>query len=126
MSPSSPSLFDTVRVGPLSLANRIAMAPMTRSKAGPGRIATPLMAAYYTQRAGAGLLITEATSVSTQGNGWVGAPGIYTDEQEASWRQVTDAVHAAGGRIFLQLWHMGRASHSDFHDGELPVRAEDV
>ncbi|MCB1184015.1 alkene reductase [bacterium] len=126
MSPSSPSLFDAVRVGPLSLANRIAMAPMTRSKAGPGRIATPLMAAYYTQRAGAGLLITEATSVSTQGNGWVGAPGIYTDEQEASWRQVTDAVHAAGGRIFLQLWHMGRASHSDFHDGELPVSASAV
>ena len=125
-NPSRPTLFDPVNIGPHQLTNRVALAPMTRSKAGPRRTATPLMAAYYTQRAGAGLLITEATSVSPQGNGWVGAPGIYTAEQSASWRQVTDAVHAAGGTIFLQLWHMGRASHSDFHGGSLPVSASAV
>ncbi len=123
MSSAEPrsALLDPVKVGDLTLNNRVVLAPMTRSKAGPGRIANSLIAEYYAQRASAGLIVTEATSVSPQGNGWVGAPGIYTDEQGDSWRQVVEAVHAKGGRIFLQLWHMGRASHSDFHDGALPV-----
>ena len=105
----------------LPLSNRVVLAPMTRARAGTKRLANPLMAEYYAQRAGAGLLITEATVVSTQGNGWVNSPGIYTDEQGNAWRQVVDAVHAKGSPIFLQLWHCGRASHSDFHGGDLPV-----
>jgi 2,4-dienoyl-CoA reductase-like NADH-dependent reductase (Old Yellow Enzyme family) len=105
----------------LPLANRIALAPMTRARAGSARLANALMAEYYAQRAGAGLVITEATTVSAQGNGWMDSPGIYTDEQGEAWRQVVEAVHARGGRIFLQLWHCGRASHSAFHGGELPV-----
>ena len=107
----------------LHLKNRVALAPMTRARAGETRLANPLMAEYYAQRAGAGVVITEATTVSAQGNGWVGSPGIYTDEQGEAWKQVVDAVHAKGSPIFLQLWHCGRASHSDFHGGELPVSA---
>jgi len=80
-----------------------------------------LMAEYYSQRASAGLIISEATTISPQANGWVQSPGVYTDEMTAGWRKVVDAVHAAGGRIFCQLWHMGRASHSDFHGGQLAV-----
>jgi 2,4-dienoyl-CoA reductase-like NADH-dependent reductase (Old Yellow Enzyme family) len=105
----------------LSLSNRVVLAPMTRSRAGPTRTANALMAEYYAQRAGAGLIVTEATSISEQALGWVDSPGIYTDEQGHAWRPVVEAVHAKGGRIFLQLWHCGRASHSSFHDGELPV-----
>ncbi|MEM7518059.1 MAG: alkene reductase, partial [Planctomycetota bacterium] len=85
-----------------------------------------LMATYYAQRAGAGLVITEATTISEQANGWVNSPGIYTDEMEAGWRKTVDAVHAEGSAIFLQLWHCGRASHSDFHGGELPVSASAI
>ena len=118
---SCAKLLDPVKVGDFTLDNRVVLAPMTRSKASEGRLANGLIADYYAQRASAGLIITEATSVSPQGNGWVGAPGIYNDEQAGSWRQVVNSVHAKGGRIFLQLWHMGRASHSDFHDGALPV-----
>jgi N-ethylmaleimide reductase len=103
------------------LKNRVALAPMTRARSDSSRLANPLMAEYYAQRAGAGLVITEATVVSEQGVGWSNTPGIYTDEQGESWKQVVDAVHAEGGAIFLQLWHCGRASHSDFHGGELPV-----
>ncbi len=98
------------------------MAPLTRMRAGPGRVPTPLMAEYYAQRAAAGLIITEATAISQQGAGYPNSPGIYTDEQVAGWQRVTEAVHRAGGRIFLQLWHMGRMSHPSFQpDGGLPV-----
>jgi N-ethylmaleimide reductase len=105
----------------LSLTNRVVLAPMTRARAGSERLANALMATYYAQRAGAGLLITEATTISPQANGWVASPGIYTDEQGEAWKQVVDAVHAKERPIVLQLWHCGRASHSDFHGGELPV-----
>jgi 2,4-dienoyl-CoA reductase-like NADH-dependent reductase (Old Yellow Enzyme family) len=94
---------------------------MTRARAGAERLANPLMAEYYRQRAGAGLLITEATTVSAQGNGWVNSPGVYTDDQGRAWKQVVDAVHGEESPIFLQLWHCGRASHSAFHGGALPV-----
>ena len=105
----------------LKLANRVVLAPMTRARAGTERLANPLMAEYYEQRVEAGLLITEATTVSAQGNGWVNSPGVYSDAQGNAWRQVVDAVHAKGSPFFLQLWHCGRASHSSFHGGELPV-----
>ncbi|MCL4120062.1 UNVERIFIED_CONTAM: hypothetical protein GTU68_011763 [Idotea baltica] len=97
------------------------MAPLTRARAGESRVPNELMAEYYSQRASAGLIISEATTISSQANGWVQSPGVYTDEMTAGWRNVVDAVHVAGGRIFLQLWHMGRASHRDFHDGQLAV-----
>jgi N-ethylmaleimide reductase len=123
---STKALFTSATIGGLTVANRIALAPMTRCKAGPDRLANPLIADFYAQRAGAGLLITEATTVSAQGNGYLNTPGIYTDEQGAAWRQVTEAVHAKSGVIFLQLWHTGRASHSDFQGGDLPVSASAV
>jgi N-ethylmaleimide reductase len=97
------------------------MAPLTRSRAGEARLPNALMAEYYSQRASAGLIITEATVISEQGNGWQNSPGIYSDKQASAWEQVVDAVHAKGGRLFLQLWHTGRASHSSFHHGQLPV-----
>ena len=121
MTSAAPSLLSPFNLKGLQLSNRVALAPMTRARAGQERLANPLMAKYYSQRAGAGLLITEATTVSAQGNGWVDSPGIYTDEQGQAWRQVVEAVHANGSPIFLQLWHCGRASHSDFHGGEPPV-----
>lgn len=114
-------LFSPLRVGALTLPNRLVMAPMTRGRAGPDGTPLPRMARYYGSRADAGLLITEATAISPQGTGWLGAPGIHRDEHVAGWRPVTSAVHAAGGRIFLQLWHMGRVSHPDFLGGDLPV-----
>lgn len=123
---SNDHLLQPFRLGDLSLPNRVVMAPLTRGRAGRDRIPHPLMAEYYVQRASAGLIIAEATTISEQANGWLESPGIYTDAMEAGWRQVTAAVHAAGGRIFLQLWHMGRASHSDFHDGRPPVSASAV
>jgi N-ethylmaleimide reductase len=98
------------------------MAPMTRSRAGEQRLANSLMSEYYAQRASAGLIITEATTISDRANGWQNTPGIYTEAQTAAWKQVIDAVHSKGGLIFLQLWHCGRASHSSFHEnGQLPV-----
>ena len=115
------ALLESLDLGGLQLKNRVVLAPMTRARAGAERLANPLMADYYAQRAGAGLLITEATTVSAQGNGWVNSPGIYTDDQGRAWKQVVDAVHAKGSPIFLQLWHCGRASHSGFHGGALPV-----
>lgn len=118
--PTNP-LFSPFQLGPLTLPNRFVMAPLTRGRANPDRVPNDLMVEYYTQRAAAGLIITEATAVSPQGYGWLGAPAIYNEAQAAGWRKVTDAVHAAGGRIFLQLWHMGRVSHPDFLNGELPV-----
>jgi len=118
----TPNLFTPVRLGALEAPNRILMAPLTRMRAGPGRLPTPLMAEYYAQRAAAGLIINEATAISQQGTGCPNSPGIYTDEQVAGWKVVTEAVHRAGGRIFLQLWHMGRISHPSFQPGGgLPV-----
>ncbi len=116
------NLFKPLKAGALSLPNRILMAPLTRGRATKDAVPTPLMAEYYVQRAAAGLLIAEATAVSTRGYGWVQAPGIFTAEHVKGWRIVTDAVHKAGGRIVLQLWHMGRAAHPDFMDG-LPTVA---
>jgi len=105
----------------LKLQNRIALAPMTRARAGKERIPNQIMAEYYTLRASAGLLISEATTISSQANGWNESPGIYSDEMVAGWKTVTDSVHAAGGKIFIQLWHCGRASHPAFHGGEKHV-----
>jgi N-ethylmaleimide reductase len=119
---NTPDLFTPVRLGAIEAPNRIVMAPLTRMRAGPGRVPTPLMAEYYAQRSGAGLIINEATAISQQGTGCPNSPGIYTKEQIAGWQKVTAAVHQAGGRIFLQLWHMGRISHPSFQpDGGLPV-----
>jgi N-ethylmaleimide reductase len=114
-------LFAPYRLGDLELKNRIVMAPMTRSRALDGNVPNPLAAEYYTQRASAGLIITEATQVSPQGIGYIRTPGIHTGDQYAGWKRITDAVHAAGGKIFAQLWHVGRVSHPDFHGGALPV-----
>lgn len=115
-------LFDPIRVGDLELPNRVIMAPLTRSRAiGGGRVPNALMAQYYVQRASAGLILSEATAVTPQGVGYADTPGIWSDEQVAGWKMVTDAVHAAGGRIFLQLWHVGRISDPVFLDGALPV-----
>ena len=114
-------LFTPFKIGSLELPNRLVMAPMTRGRAEADGTPNALIAEYYRQRAGAGLIVTEATPVSRQGVGWVGAPRIYNDKHALGWRGVTEAVHAAGGRIFLQLWHMGRVSHPDFLSGELPV-----
>jgi N-ethylmaleimide reductase len=115
------SLFSPFRLGSLELANRIVMSPMTRSRALDGNVPNPLAATYYAQRASAGLIITEASQVSPQGVGYIRTPGIHSDAQVAGWRSVTDAVHRAGGKIFAQLWHVGRVSHPDFHNGALPV-----
>ena len=115
------TLFDPLQLGALSLPNRIIMAPLTRSRASAGRVPNALMADYYAERASAGLIITEATSVSAQGVGYADTPGIWSDEQVTGWQLVTHAVHAAKGRIFLQLWHVGRISDPVFLDGELPV-----
>jgi N-ethylmaleimide reductase len=104
----------------LKLSNRVALAPMTRARAGVERIPNALMAEYYAQRASAGLLISEATTISARANGWNQSPGIYTDAMRDGWKQTVAAVHAKGGVIFLQLWHCGRASHSSFHNGQLP------
>lgn len=112
------SLLASYRLRDLDLKNRVALAPMTRARAGESRIPNDLMAEYYCQRASAGLIITEATTISEQANGWVNSPGIYTDEMAEGWKAITEAIHARGGTVFLQLWHCGRASHSDFHGGE--------
>jgi len=111
------SLFSTTPLGALTLPNRIAMSPMTRSRTTqPGNVPNTLMAEYYAQRASAGLIITEATQISQQGQGYSFTPGIYTNQHIAGWKLVTSAVHKADGRIFLQLWHVGRMSHESFHD----------
>ena len=115
------TLFDPVKVGELQLPNRIIMAPLTRSRAGAARIPNKLMAEYYAQRATAGLILTEATVVSPMGIGYADTPGIWSEEQVAGWKLTTRAVHAAGGRIFLQLWHVGRVSDPRFLNGALPV-----
>jgi 2,4-dienoyl-CoA reductase-like NADH-dependent reductase (Old Yellow Enzyme family) len=116
------TLFDPLKVGALELPNRIVMAPLTRSRAaGKGRVPNALMAEYYVQRASAGLILSEATSVTPMGVGYADTPGIWSDEQVEGWKQVTEAVHQAGGRIFLQLWHVGRISDPVFLNGDTPV-----
>jgi N-ethylmaleimide reductase len=116
-----PTLFDSLKLGALELPNRIIMAPLTRSRATPdGRVPTALQAEYYRQRATAGLIISEATSVTAMGVGYAATPGIWSDEQTEGWKQVTKAVHDAGGRIVLQLWHVGRISAPLFLNGALP------
>lgn len=114
-------LFEPLKVGALTLPNRIVMAPLTRSRAGDSRIPNDLMLEYYAQRASAGLILTEATIMDPQGAGYAGTPGIYSEEQVQGWKKVTEAVHAQGGRIFLQIWHVGRISDPMFLNGDLPV-----
>jgi N-ethylmaleimide reductase len=113
-------LFEPYRLGPLGLPNRMVMAPLTRNRA-QGTVPGELNATYYAQRASAGLIISEATQVTPLGQGYPETPGIHSEEQIRGWQRVTDEVHEAGGRIFLQLWHVGRISHPSFHNGELPV-----
>ena len=113
-------LFEPLKLGPYTLPNRVFMAPMTRNRA-PETIPTEMMAVYYGQRAGAGLIVTEGVQISPQGIGYPATPGIHTEEQVEGWKRVTGAVHERGGHIFLQLWHVGRISHPDYHNGELPV-----
>lgn len=115
------NLFSGYKLGEIELSNRMVMAPMTRSRAIVGNVPNPLAVTYYTQRASAGLIVTEGSQVSPQGVGYIRTPGIYSPAQIDGWKQITDAVHRAGGKIFLQLWHVGRVSHPDFHGGELPV-----
>ena len=118
----SPDLFSPLRVGALDLANRIVMAPMTRNRAGPGEVPTALMATYYAQRASAGLIVTEGTQITPQGQGYPGTPGIHSDAQIDGWRRVVEAVHGRGGKIVCQLWHVGRISHPLLQPGgALPV-----
>jgi N-ethylmaleimide reductase len=114
-------LLQPITVGDLKLKNRVAMAPMTRNRAGEGLVPTDLNAEYYAQRASSGLIISEATQVHPLGVGYPLTPGIHTAAQVAGWKKVTDAVHAKGGKIFLQLWHVGRVSHPSFHNGDLPI-----
>src|SRR5258708_1993514 len=116
-----PSLNDPIRIGDLDLPNRVLMSPLTRSRATEDRVPTDLMLEYYVQRASAGLIITEATNISPLSVGYERTPGIWSDEQVAGWRRITDAVHNAGGRISLQLWHVGRISHPILLNGETPV-----
>src|SRR5215212_44916 len=117
-----PKLFDPVRVGNIELDNRIIMAPMTRSRASDAGVQPPFVAEYYRQRASAGLIITEATNISPMAKGYIRTPGIYTDEQVETWRPVADAVHARGGKLFMQIFHTGRIALPDF----LPDNAQPV
>lgn len=114
------TLFESYALGPLTLSNRIVLAPLTRNRAGAGFLPSEFAAHYYSQRASAGLLIAEAAQISQQGQGYQDTPGIYTPAQVDGWRKVTDAVHAKGGRIFLQLWHVGRVSHVDLQENGAP------
>lgn len=116
-SDAEPALFSPTTIGAIPVANRVAMAPLTRSRAGMDGVHSPLAIAYYRQRASAGLVITEATNISRQGRGYAFTPGIWTDAHVAAWRRVTAAVHEAGGRIVCQLWHVGRMSHVDLQEG---------
>jgi N-ethylmaleimide reductase len=115
------AIFQPAQIGAIVVANRIVMSPMTRSRADERLAPTAINAEYYAQRAGAGLIITEATQVSAHAQGYIDTPGLYTDEQVAGWKAVTDAVHAKGGKIVVQLWHTGRVSHVSFHGGRPPV-----
>jgi N-ethylmaleimide reductase len=115
------SLFDPIQLGAVRAPNRVLMAPLTRGRSSRDHVPSALMPSYYAQRASAGLIITEATGISQEGLGWPFAPGIWSDEQTEAWKPVTEAVHQAGGRIFIQLWHMGRLVHPSFLGGEAPV-----
>lgn len=123
---NTDKIFSPTEIGNIKIKNRIALAPMTRGRAGKERIPNDLMATYYKQRANAGMIITEATVISKEGNGWNESPGIYTEAMVEGWKRVTASVRLEESPIFLQLWHCGRASHSDFHDGELPFSASAV
>jgi N-ethylmaleimide reductase len=114
-------LIAEYKLGNFELANRLVMAPMTRNRAGEGNVPTELNAKYYRQRASAGLIVSEGTQISEQGVGYPWTPGIHTDAQVEGWKKVTEAVHREGGKIFAQIWHVGRISHPYFHDGDLPV-----
>ena len=116
-----PKLLDPITIGDLSLRNRVVMAPLTRCRSSEGRVPNALMAEYYVQRASAGMILSEATSVDPMGVGYPDTPGIWSDAQVAGWKLVTDAVHEAGGLILLQLWHVGRVSHPLYLDGALPL-----
>jgi len=119
---STPDLFSSLQLGPLELPNRIFMAPLTRCRASEGHVPNDLNAEYYEQRASAGLIISEATSVSPRGYGYPNTPGIHTEAQVAGWKKITNAVHAKGCHLYLQLWHVGRISHPAYQeDGTLPV-----
>lgn len=117
------ALFQPVSLGAIECPNRVLMAPLTRGRSDPGSIPNAMMAEYYRQRAGAGLIISEATGISVEGLGWPAAPGIWSEAQTEGWKLVTEAVHQAGGRIVMQLWHMGRLVHPDFLGGQPPVSA---
>src|SRR4029077_19653654 len=118
---SKPSkLLEPFRLGPITLPNRLVMAPLTRNRAVQGLVPGPLAVDYYAQRASAGLLVTEASQVSQQGQGYQDTPGIYSKEQVAGWRKVTDRVHQRGGRIYIQLWHVGRVSHVSLQENNQP------
>src|SRR5579863_1638693 len=120
-------LFTPHRLGDLDLPNRIVMAPLTRMRAHPtDHTPTELQAEYYAQRASAGLIVAEATAISPDGFGWADTPGLWSAEQVRGWRRVTDAVHAAGGRIIAQLWHTGAISHPDLRGGARPLSASEV
>jgi 2,4-dienoyl-CoA reductase-like NADH-dependent reductase (Old Yellow Enzyme family) len=116
-----PTLFSALSVGDLHLPSRVLMAPLTRCRSDPGRVPNALMTEYYTQRASAGLIFSEATSVDPMGVGYPDTPGIWSEAQSAAWKRITDSVHRAGGRILLQLWHVGRISDPIYLDGRLPV-----
>ncbi len=117
-APSPASLYQPFKLGTITLSNRMVMAPLTRNRAETGNVPGPMTIEYYAQRAGVGLIIAEATQVSAQAQGYVSTPGVHSPEQIAAWKKVTDAVHQRGGRIFLQIWHTGRMSHTSFQPGE--------
>jgi N-ethylmaleimide reductase len=119
----SDALFQPIKLGKIELANRMAMAPLTRNRAAQGNVPSPLAAEYYSQRAGVGLVIAEATQVSATAQGYDATPGLHTPEQIAGWKQVTDEVHAKGGKIFVQLWHTGRIGHSKFQPNQQKPQA---
>src|ERR1700680_991170 len=120
-------LFTPIRMGKLYLPNRIVMAPLTRMRAGSiDHVPSKFQADYYAQRASAGLIVAEATAISPEGFGWADTPGLWSAEQVQGWRRVTDAVHAAGGRIIAQLWHTGAIAHPDVRGGALPLSSSDV
>ncbi|MEP9378055.1 alkene reductase [Aquabacter sp. CN5-332] len=122
MTEATPSLFDSYTLGKITLSNRVVMAPLTRNRAGAGFVPGDLAVEYYAQRASAGLIITEATQISQQGQGYQDTPGIYSEAQVAGWKKITEAVHAKGGRIVAQLWHVGRVSHTSLQpNGGAPV-----
>lgn len=120
-TPPAVDVFAPWALGPLQLKNRLVMAPLTRSRAREGNVPSAMAANYYSQRAGAGLIITEATQATADGQGYIDTPGVFSEAQVTEWKKVTDAVHEKGGLIFCQLWHVGRISHPDFRGGELPV-----